>query len=368
MSDAPREPLEPDLIRRPDDILVAGSPVFRTDDQRFVPPAPPPRPPKRTLALVLFLLTCVSTFHAGAEQFGRERYRAVDSTGRPVIVEVTVLRKYILSGLTYAGGVMLILGCHEMGHYLQARRYRVPARGPFFIPMPIGPIGTMGAVIVQQAGVADRKSLFDIAISGPIAGMVVALPMAWWGIQNSRIATAQPGEIMQGFGDPLLLKWIVRYHFGPLHPNQDVLINPVLLAGWVGVFITALNLFPIGQLDGGHILYCLLRRKAHLVARGLYLAAIAIVIGSALSGRYEYTGWILMLTLIGLMGAAHPPTADDNVPLGPTRTVAGWLALLFVFIGFTPTPFYQVRAKRPDSAPVQQPAPIERDRNEGIRV
>ena len=129
-----------------------------------------------------------------------------------------------------------------------------------FIPLPFSPLGTMGAVIIQQAGVANRKSLFDIAISGPLAGLAVAIPLNWWGIQHSQVIPVPPNSV--GWTNPLLVEWMIGWIKEPLRPGQDIVLNPILFAGWVGIFITGLNLIPIGQLDGGHILYCLLGRKA----------------------------------------------------------------------------------------------------------
>jgi membrane-associated protease RseP (regulator of RpoE activity) len=221
----------------------------------------------------------------------------------------------------------------------------------------------MGAVIVQQAGTADRKSMFDIAISGPLAGLVLALPMAWWGIRNSQIMAVPPGAVVQVFPDPLILKWIVRYYFGELGPNQDIQVNPLLFAGWVGIFITGLNLIPIGQLDGGHILYCLLRRRAHVVARWLFLGAAAIVAANSFFGDQRYTGWWLMLALLWMFGTRHPPTADDRMQLGTGRIVLGWLTLAFIIIGFSPRPPYEVQSR-----PIPPRPPIERNAEKEIQV
>jgi Zn-dependent protease len=361
MSDAPREPLEPELLPRPGERLPEGPSFFPRDDERYFPPPRPSRRPKRWLPLVLFILTILSTFFAGSTQFTAAQRLMNPQTGQ-VVVRIDVTQT-IVNGLTYSLGVMAILVFHEMGHYLQARRYGVPASLPFFIPMPIGPFGPMGAVIVQQAGTADRKSMFDIAISGPLAGLVLALPMAWWGIRNSQIMAAPPGAMVQVFPDPLILKWIVRYYFGELGPNQDVQVNPLLFAGWVGIFITGLNLIPIGQLDGGHILYCLLRRRAHAVARWLFLGAAAIVATNSFFGDQRYTGWWLMLALLWMFGTRHPPTADDRMPLGRGRILLGWLTLAFIFIGFSPRPPYEAQTR-----PIPHRPPIERNVEKEIRV
>ena len=147
-------------------------------------------------------------------------------------------------------------------------------------------------------------------------------------------STVEPkNSTAMGLGDPLLFKILASWIFGPLPQGEDIYLHPLAYAGWVGIFITALNLFPIGQLDGGHILYALLRNKARLVATVVLYAGVGAVI---ITQRYE---WLLMLTLLLFMGPKHPPTADDDKPLGTGRTILGWLTLAFLIIGFTPVPF-----------------------------
>jgi Zn-dependent protease len=351
-----------DELREPHEATIQPSSIFEVEaESRSIRSAP--RPPKRRLALILFVLTCASTFYAGSGQFPEPRTVIDPATGKksvqvgidPSTGQLKVLwRRSLLNGLTYAAAVLVMLGAHEMGHYLQARRYHVPASLPLFIPMPIGPVGTMGAVIVQQAGTADRKSMFDIAISGPLAGLAIALPLNWWGIQHSHVGRIPPNEV--GFTNPLIVEWMIGWIHKPLQAGEDIALNPILFAGWVGIFITGLNLLPIGQLDGGHILYCLVGKKAHFIARALYLGAISIIIFQALRGHEEYlVQWMLMLTLIWFMGTKHPPTANDHVPLGPVRIVLGWLTLAFILIGFVPTPMYESKGPAaPPRAPIQQ--------------
>lgn len=236
--------------------------------------------------------------------------------------------------VTYSLAVMSILLAHELGHFLQAVRYRVPASPPLFIPMPTL-FGTMGAVILQGAGYANRKALFDIAISGPLAGLVVALPVAWFGITQSTVEPLPDNAPVTVFGAPVVLQWMIEWHHGPLPENHEVILNPLLFAGWVGIFVTALNLLPVGQLDGGHILYTLIGRKAHGVALALILSAGGWMIATS------NLSYILFLALIFFFGIRHPPTADDSVPLGIGRLVLGWLTLAFLLIGFTPVPLDQ---------------------------
>ncbi|HEX5446634.1 MAG TPA: site-2 protease family protein [Pirellulales bacterium] len=248
----------------------------------------------------------------------------------------TCVSTYDVGGLAFAVPLMLILTMHELGHFFQALRYGVPASLPYFIPMPFSPIGTMGAVIGMQAHEADRKELFDIGITGPLAGLVPAVICSVIGLQHSEVFLVAPGRHGMMLGEPLFFKLLVYLTFGSLDAAHDVALHPLAYAGWVGIFITGLNMIPIGQLDGGHVLYALLLRRAHGVAVVLFTAAAVAV------ALFGYGGWSLMLLLLYLTGPKHPPTADDTVPLGRSRTVLGWLTLSFAVLGFTPQPFYGI--------------------------
>ena len=237
----------------------------------------------------------------------------------------------LVQGFSYSGPLMLILLCHEMGHFLQAVRYRVPASFPFFIPLPIPPLGTMGAVIAQGRGAADRKQMFDIAVSGPLAGLLVTIPVLYVGIKDSTFGVIPSGPVPE-FGEPLIIQWMIAWIHGPTPDGQTLYMNGFAHAGWVGVLVTALNLIPIGQLDGGHLTYTLLGRPAHRIAIVVVGVAAAWMI---LTKTYAY---ILLLILILITGTKHPPTRDDTAPLGVFRHVVGWLTLSFLLIGFTPTP------------------------------
>lgn len=275
-------------------------------------------------SVILFFAACASTWYIGGQS-----PTGFDNT----------------AGLTYSAAVMGILLAHELGHYLQALRYGVPASPPMFIPMPLPPLGTMGAVILQGAGFANRKVLFDIAISGPLAGLVVALPVVWWGLQDSTVMTIAPNQAAMIFGDPLILEWLYELRHGVLAPNQEVVLNPLLHAGWVGIFITAVNLVPIGQLDGGHILYTLIGRKAHWVAYGIIIGAVSWMVAT------KNPTFMLMILLLCGFGLRHPPSSDDSVPIGGFRTILAWLTLAFVPIGFTPVPFMMMEPAAPAVAP-----------------
>jgi len=303
-----------------EDRIRTGEPISEWVVPEVVPEPPteeamPPRTPRRfILPLILFIATCLSTFLVGSLH---------EFQGR-VYVDFR-------SGLTYSLSLMTILVCHEAGHFIQAMRYGVRASLPFFIPVPIRPIGTLGAVIGMSSNIPSRRALFDIGITGPLAGLVPTLIFCVVGLQSSFVAPIIPGA--QQFGDPLLLKFFFWLKFGPLPAGCAVYIPPAAMAGWVGLLITSLNLFPIGQLDGGHILYALLRGKAHRVASLLLLGAVAAVV------FLGYYWWFLMLCLLLLMGPRHPPTRRDHDSLGTWRVVLGWLALAFLPLGFAANPF-----------------------------
>ncbi len=289
---------------------------------------PPPR--RRLLPLVLFLATCFFTYAAGTYHwqptvFGLQsgehgEYWNFAQTWRQ-------LGERWHDGLIYMSCVMAILLAHEMGHFLMTVRYRVPASYPIFLPLPIMLTGTMGAVIGMEGYRANRRQMFDIGLAGPLAGLVLTIPMVWIGIKMGDTVTSQNNPF--AFADPLLAKWIAHWlgtnwsqNFGP-H-------NPVYMAGWVGMFVTGLNMMPVSQLDGGHVIYALFLKGAHWIARAFLLTAMAFVV---ISGQYS---WTLMVVIVTLIGVDHPPTSDDTVPLGPTRIILGTLSLALPILCFTP--------------------------------
>ncbi|NLF08188.1 MAG: site-2 protease family protein [Pirellulaceae bacterium] len=274
------------------------------------------RPRRRRLPALLFVATCLSTLWVGS---GGMLYADDWWAG-------------IAHGLRYAVPVMTILLCHEMGHFLQARRYGVQASFPFFIPMPFSPIGTFGAVIAMEPRMGGRRALFDIGISGPLAGLVPTFIFLVVGLQNSTYGIPSPNAFI--FGDPPLFRFLAARIIGPIPQGHEILVDPMAFAGWVGLLVTSLNLIPIGQLDGGHILYALLRRRAQKVAVLLLMAALFVVVWN-----WDTLGhWMLMLFLLFFIGPIHPPTADDDEPLDWWRVALGWLTLAFILVGFTPIP------------------------------
>lgn len=338
MSDEERSKPDAEPYANGEELLMSGSSAS-SFSRMAISPRPKSSFRRIGLPLVMFVLTCLSTVLAGMA------VPPVSSTFPPT--PPTPLQ-WIFSACTYAAAVLGILLFHEFGHYLQSVRYGVRTSLPYFLPMPISPIGTMGAVIFQDARSADRKQLFDIAISGPLAGLVVAIPVAWFGAVNTIVI---PQAELHGISyvDPPILKWMYQMAHPQMLPNDDVLLNPLLFAGWVGILITALNLIPIGQLDGGHLMYALLGKRAHAIS--------AVVIGIAL-GYMTYTGdftFSPMLVLMVAVGWRHPPTANDRVPLGWPRVILGWATLAFLFVGFTPTLIIENDSNSPTKRPIVVP-------------
>ncbi|MGL4595057.1 MAG: site-2 protease family protein [Thermoguttaceae bacterium] len=251
---------------------------------------------------------------------------------REVALEsISQLGTMLWLGLEYAIPLMLILTCHELGHYLQMRRYRVRSSLPYFIPMPIGPFGTLGAVIAMDGRIPNSRALFDIGITGPLAGLVPTLICLYFGIQWSYFGSYSGGADAM-FGTPLLFDYMNEWIFGQIPPDVVLYVHPVAMAGWVGLLLTSLNLLPFSQLDGGHIFYALLGRRAAFFSMILFYAIIVIVIYN------QFWHWSLILIILAFIGVSHPPTANDDMPLTPFRRILGWTTLAFVLLGLTPTP------------------------------
>jgi membrane-associated protease RseP (regulator of RpoE activity) len=234
-------------------------------------------------------------------------------------------------GILFSVPLMLILTCHELGHFIQMQRYGVRSSLPYFIPMPIGPFGTLGAVIAMNGRIPNNRALFDIGISGPLAGLIPTLICLYYGIKWSYFIPSSLSEDMT-FGNPLLFQSMVYWIFGSVPSDVILHLHPVGLAGWVGLFLTSLNLMPFGQLDGGHVFYALLGRRAINVSWAVFYAVIILVIW------FRLWHWSLILILLAWIGIAHPPTANENMKLTPLRRILGWGILAFIVLGFTPTP------------------------------
>lgn len=248
-----------------------------------------------------------------------------------VLFLVTAVTIALLSGWVGSASLMLILTCHEFGHYFAARKYRVGASLPYFIPSPFLP-GTFGAVIRMSPYIPNRRALFDIAAAGPVAGLIVALPVTLVGITMSKLQpVASIGNEAIRLGEPLIFQAMSWWVFGPTPDGYDLMTHPLAFAGWVGMFVTALNLLPIGQLDGGHIVHSVFGEKSHYVSRTVFgLLALVTVFGNR-------SYWIF-LVLLWFMGVNHPPTLNDSQPLDKRRQRIAAVMLVIFILCFTPTP------------------------------
>ena len=239
-------------------------------------------------------------------------------------------------GLAFSLPTLFILLCHELGHYLACRRYRIPATWPHFIPVPIG-LGTFGAFIRIKARIRTKRELFDIGVAGPIAGFVALLPFLFWGISRSvprAVAVAEPmttNWILYLPGRSLLLQLVERIYHGPPADGVVLDLHPFALAAWVGMLVTSLNLLPLGQLDGGHILYAVAGRYQRKLALPLWFLL-------ALGGWFFWPGWWLWSALVLLMRLGHPPVRDEAVALDRRRQALAIFALVMLVLCFMPVP------------------------------
>ncbi len=286
------------LLRRLDRSIAYG--LLRPSARpRSAPKSRPWLPP------LLLGLTILSTIWAGASMFNSIRLGAV-----------------------FSATLLCILGLHETGHFLAARRWGVPSSLPYFIPFPLSLVGTMGAVIRLRGPIPSRRALFDIGAAGPLAGWILSVAAIGIGyMQAETVLRSQPPDAVSlEFGSSLLMTAVERLRWGP---DVVVLLNPFLYAGWIGMLVTALNLMPIGQLDGGHVLYALFPRAQALVGRLFFLALIVL--------SFFWEGWAIWAVLSLIIGVAHPPVYDYQ-PLSPRRRVTGYLMIAIFLTTFIPIP------------------------------
>ncbi|PYN31281.1 MAG: site-2 protease family protein [Candidatus Rokuibacteriota bacterium] len=281
--------------------------------------------PRVTVNVVLFLLTCASTLVAGANFTGSPTFDAFRAASGPA---------WFLSGVPFACTLLAILGVHEFGHYFTARHYRAQVSLPFFIPAPppLFLFGTMGAIIRMRSPARDRNSLFDIAAAGPLAGLAVALPAVVIGLSWSTV-TPTPPEGYLAFGDSLLIRWLAYLRFGPIPGGSMIFTHPMADAAWAGFLVTALNLFPVGQLDGGRIAYALFGRRHRTVG-------ILTVAGLVLMGVLTWSpNWFVWAALVFfLIGFHHSPPLDDVTPLSLGRRVVGFACFVLMVLLVPPVP------------------------------
>jgi membrane-associated protease RseP (regulator of RpoE activity) len=249
-----------------------------------------------------------------------------------ILFLLTIGSTILVGGFLYSLAIMTILLAHEMGHYLMTRKYGIPSTLPFFIPIPMEPFGTFGAIIKMKGVIINKQALFDIGVAGPLSGFAVALPFIIAGILMSKVQVVIGGEHYQRLGDPLLFILMQNIFIGKIPQGFDLVLHPFAYAGWVGLFVTALNLLPVGQLDGGHVVYAVFGNKSKSVSWisiGL-LAALAI---------FYNPGWLTLVILLLIFGRRHPQPYDTETPLDSKRKIIACIVLVIFILSFIPAPF-----------------------------
>ena len=278
--------------------------------------------------LILLLITIVTTTTVGA------LHHAAFLSNFEFSSSPLFSWEMLTSGTWYSLTILAILGCHEMGHYLACRYYRVNASLPYFLPAPILLTGTLGAFIRIREKIPTKRMLFDIGIAGPIAGFVVATPALFVGLSLSRTVELPHDFVGLSLGEPLLFKAATWAIWGSIPEGYSLNLHPMAFAAWFGLLATALNLFPIGQLDGGHIAYAVFGRRSTFLT--------LLTVGLTIILTFFSLSWLVWTVLIIVMlltfGTRHPKTLDDHIPLDRNRRLVAWGALFMFVVCFTPNP------------------------------
>jgi len=284
------------------------------------------------LNILLFIITALTTFFVGFSWSINYKYAEVlsEMSEFPISLDMLLDPQIIFLSILYAVVLLGILLSHELGHFLTCRYYNIDATLPFFIPAPTM-IGTMGAFIKIRSPITRKQQLFDIGVAGPLAGFILAVPTLLVGLSLSKVVGPLSGEGSIIMGEPLLLKIFSSLLFRGVPPDSTMILHPVAFAGWVGILVTALNLFPIGQLDGGHVFYALLGKKSRKYSRYILMSFIIM-------GIFFWIGWLVWALLISVMGLNHPAILDEETPLSPRRKVIGVIVLLIFILSFIPDP------------------------------
>jgi len=330
------------------------TPLFRLEKGEqviyLVNSPPKQKPANPWVNVILFVITVFSVMLAGATPDGP---LPADPVG-----QILALLRNIFTGWPFALAMLGILVAHEFGHYLVSRYHKTPATLPYFIPFPFSPLGTMGAAILMKGIPKNKRILFDIGVAGPLAGMLIAIPVLFLGLSMSALNSIEPSanSFIEGnsliylfakyavfgrllpepasFGGMSPFLYWVRYFFtGTPSPigGTDVFIHPVAFAGWAGLLVTALNLVPAGTLDGGHVVYSLFGEKARKAFP--YIIAIMVLLG------IFWSGWWLWAFLLFWLGRVNAETLDQITPLDPKRRLVAFLVIVLFLLVFTPVPF-----------------------------
>jgi membrane-associated protease RseP (regulator of RpoE activity) len=260
------------------------------------------------LHIILFLLTIGSTIFVGSQLFG------------------------FAGGFLYSFAIMTILFAHEMGHYLMTKKYGIPSTLPFFIPLPVEPFGTFGAIIKMKGVIINKRALFDIGVAGPLCGFIIALPFMIEGMLLSKVQVVIGGLHFGQLGKPFLFTILQNIFVGEIPRGLELVPHPFVYAGWVGLFVTALNLLPVGQLDGGHVVYAVFGNKSQWVFR------ISITLLALLAIFYN-PGWLTLVILLLIFGRRHPQPSDTETPLDSKRKFVAGIVLVIFILSFITSPF-----------------------------
>jgi len=269
------------------------------------------------IPIALFILTVATTIIAGALQKGvnpfQEPFRLIE-------------------GIPFSLTLLTILLTHEFGHFFASRRHGVKASFPYFIPAP-PPflVGTFGAVIKTRSPIMDKRALLDIGAIGPLAGFITSIVVTVIGLNFSTIITIPEEKEVLGLGSSLIFSILSYFVIGPVPEGQDILLHPIAFAGWIGFFITSLNLLPIGQLDGGHIIYAVFGKWHRLIS-------ITMIVTLTVFGIFTWQGWLFWAILVTLLGIKHPPLMEGQIALDRKRKIIGWLSLAVFVLTFIPLP------------------------------
>ncbi|MBZ5536213.1 MAG: site-2 protease family protein [Acidobacteriia bacterium] len=294
-------------------------------------PLPVIRRPKYWLHGLLFVGTVFTTLVVGsALALAFHSQNSVDPS-LDFFLTMFFHPSILLAGVPFSFTLLGILLAHEMGHYVACKIYRIDATLPYFIPAPTL-IGTLGAFIRIKGPITHRRALFDIGVAGPIAGFVFAVPALVMSLMFSKVVPISAGTGSSiVFGDPLIFRVVEKLIRMKIPDGYDVYLHPVGFAAWVGIFATALNLLPIGQLDGGHILYSVFGKRHLLLSRLFMITLIPL-------GLKYWTGWLFWAGIMLVLGTRHPRLLDEEIRLGPGRQWVAFVSLLIFVLCFTLSP------------------------------
>jgi membrane-associated protease RseP (regulator of RpoE activity) len=262
-----------------------------------------------------------------------------------ILFLLTIASTYLVGGPLYSLSIICILLAHEMGHYFMSRKYGIPATLPYFLPFPFSPFGTFGAIIKIKGVFINKKVLFDIGVAGPLSGFIVSVPFIILGIKLSTIQSVTGNTPFLQLGDPLIFRIVQKALIGDIPKGFDLVLHPFGYAGWVGLFVTALNLLPVGQLDGGHIVYAVFGEKSKWV-----FGATIIILG--VFAIFYNPGWLTLVIILLFFGMRHPQPFDAETALDDKRKIIAFVILIIFLLSFTPTPFPSLNIGKSGGTPI----------------